>query len=239
MTNNKKLLCIIPFYNRAHLIKGAIESVIQQTYKNFELVLVNDGSTDDFLPVIEPYLSLPNVHFVNNPENRGIAYARNCGLEYMDKLNCDYFTVHDSDDVSDIRRFEILLNEFDENVLCIRPTYIKVDTSNSPIIIDNKYDINYQAVGISFYSKTAFKYLGYFHNLIVGEDTEYWWRVLKFVQNNPEYIIKENKSILYFAKVHNQNTSKIYKKSYNKLNDVQKEIETMAKNNNFFREKFN
>lgn len=234
----KKILCIIPFYNRAHLLRDAIESILQQTYSNIELVLVNDGSTDDYLEVINPYLDRSNIHFITYKENKGVAYARNQGLDYLNRLNCDYFTIHDSDDVSDITRFEKIISKFTPNTLGISTTYIKTDIENNPLMFNNQYNIK-SSEGIAFYSKQTFDLLGYFHKYPAGEDTDYWWRLQKFVEINKEYDIKEDDEILYYARTHDNNTSTNYKSSYPHIwNQIRNDVYEMSKTGNFYREKF-
>ena len=76
----KKILTIIPFYNVENYLEGAIESVLQQTHSNINLVLVNDGSTDKSLSIAQSYESLPNVTLISNPENRGCYYSTSSRL---------------------------------------------------------------------------------------------------------------------------------------------------------------
>lgn len=235
----KKVLCIIPFYNRAHLLRDAIESVLQQTYPNIELVLVNDGSTDNYLKVIEPYLELSNVHFTTYEKNRGIAYARNKGLEYLIKLNCDYFTVHDSDDISDVTRFEKVISYFDNSTLGIKTQYIKTNLKNE-ILYENGTYTTRCGEGIAFFSKKAFELLGYFNSMVVGEDTDYWWRLETVVKLNPTYIYKEHKELLYFARVHDHNITKEHKKNYPTIwKQIREDIREMSKTGEFYRDRFN
>lgn len=237
--NCKKILCIIPFYNRAHLLRDAIESVLQQTYHNIELVLINDGSTDDYLEVVNPYLDRPNIHFITYEKNRGIAYARNQGLDYLNRLNCDYFTIHDSDDISDITRFEKIISLFNKNILCVKPSYIKTDLNNKPIKDKEGNYIIESSEGIAFYSKKVFQLLGYFDNLIVGEDTEYYWRLKEYVKNNSQYNIVIDRRILYYARVHNNNTSTIHRSLYNEIwNNLPKKIKQQYIDGKLYLNKF-
>lgn len=76
---NPKISIIIPVYNGEKYIAQAIESVLAQTYKNFEIIIINDGSTDNSLEKIKPYLSLPNIKYIEQ-HNKGVAAARNTGI---------------------------------------------------------------------------------------------------------------------------------------------------------------
>jgi glycosyltransferase involved in cell wall biosynthesis len=71
-----KISAIMPVYNGQKYIAHAIESVLAQTYKNFEIIIVNDGSTDNSFEKIKPYLSQPNIKYIEQ-ENKGVAAARN------------------------------------------------------------------------------------------------------------------------------------------------------------------
>src|SRR5215213_3125487 len=81
---------VIPCYNQAHFLGEAIESVLAQSYPNFEIVVVDDGSTDDTSEVAGSY---PKVRLVRQ-ENQGLSGARNAGLarsegEYVVFLDAD------------------------------------------------------------------------------------------------------------------------------------------------------
>jgi len=77
---NPKVSVIIPVYNGEKYITQAIESVLAQTYKNFEIIIVNDGSTDNSFEKIKPYLNLPNIKYIEQ-ENKGVAAARNTAIK--------------------------------------------------------------------------------------------------------------------------------------------------------------
>lgn len=87
---------VIPTYNRRSTIKRAIDSVLQQTWNNYEIIIVDDCSTDDtFSFVQEQYGSLDNLIYVINEQNCGAGESRNIGVSYA---NGDYIAFHDSDD---------------------------------------------------------------------------------------------------------------------------------------------
>lgn len=70
---------IIPSFNSSQYLKESIDSVLSQTYKKFEIVVVDDGSTDDVEEVVAPYISSGAIHFLKK-ENGGPAPARNLGI---------------------------------------------------------------------------------------------------------------------------------------------------------------
>lgn len=81
MTEKPLVSVIIPSYNHAQYIKTAIESVLAQTYPNIELIIVDDGSTDDSHDVIRQYENNPRVSVILNSENRGQSAVFNQALE--------------------------------------------------------------------------------------------------------------------------------------------------------------
>ena len=81
-SENKPLISIImPTYNRASLILNAIQSVLNQTYDNFELIIVDDGSTDNTLRILED-IDNDKIKVVKSILNKGASHARNLGLTY-------------------------------------------------------------------------------------------------------------------------------------------------------------
>src|ERR1700694_2006522 len=76
---NSRVSVIVPVYRGERYIGQASKSALAQTYENFEIVIVNDGSPDDSIARIRPYLHLPNVKLIEQ-DNRGVAAARNTGI---------------------------------------------------------------------------------------------------------------------------------------------------------------
>lgn len=85
---------IMATYNRAHTLPRAIDSVLAQTYTSWELIIVDDGSTDNTTDVLTGYTD-PRIRVLQHQPNRGVAAARNRGL---DTIKGEWFTLLDSDD---------------------------------------------------------------------------------------------------------------------------------------------
>lgn len=93
MKDTPRVSVIIPTYNRAQLLPRAIDSVLQQTYKNIETIIIDDGSTDNTKQVITPYA--PYIRYL--PSNhQGVANARNLGMK---AATGKYIAFLDSDDM--------------------------------------------------------------------------------------------------------------------------------------------
>ena len=100
---NPLVSIIVPVYNTAPFLVNCLNSLVGQTYRNIELIVVNDGSKDNSLAIIEQYaLSDMRVKVVNQ-ENKGISGARNAGIE---KASGEYILCVDSDDWIDIQTCE-------------------------------------------------------------------------------------------------------------------------------------
>lgn len=91
----RKVSVIVPVYNAEHIISSCIESVLYQDYSNFELIIINDGSTDNSLMIISKYAEKDTRIRIISQENSGVSIARNVGIE---NSTGDYITFLDSDD---------------------------------------------------------------------------------------------------------------------------------------------
>jgi glycosyltransferase involved in cell wall biosynthesis len=87
---------VMPAYNASRYIKDAIESILNQTITDFELIIVNDASADQTEDIILSYTD-KRIRYFKNETNRGIAFTRNLGME---KATGKYIAVMDSDDIS-------------------------------------------------------------------------------------------------------------------------------------------
>ncbi|MDR1364095.1 MAG: glycosyltransferase [Oscillospiraceae bacterium] len=86
---------IIPVYNVQDYLERSLNSVEKQTFKDFEAIIVNDGSTDNSLEIIKKFVARNKNFFLINQENKGLSEARNAGIE---KSSGNYIAFLDSDD---------------------------------------------------------------------------------------------------------------------------------------------
>ncbi len=100
-------------YNYAHYLPQCLDSILRQTFTDFELLLINDCSTDNSLDVIQPYLADPRVTLINHEQNRGYIASL---IEGSERSRGTYLTVISADDfcVSD-RAFETLLRPMEDD----------------------------------------------------------------------------------------------------------------------------
>lgn len=103
---------ILPTYNRAHSIRRSIESILRQTYPHWELLVIDDGSSDNTEEVVTEIAALDSrVRYYRQPQNRGVAAARNEGIG---QVRYEYIAFQDSDDVWKEDKLEKQMRVFDE-----------------------------------------------------------------------------------------------------------------------------
>lgn len=108
-----KISVIIPVYNASSYIKQCIESVLAQTYKNWELIVIDDGSQDDSLKIITDLKNSDSRIQVKHQKNSGAGQARNAGIQIA---TGDYVVFLDSDDTIKNNYFELLSKKNEEIV---------------------------------------------------------------------------------------------------------------------------
>lgn len=106
---------IMPAYNSERYISEAIESVINQSFYNFELIIVDDGSTDRTPEIIDKYAETDLRIKVFHRENAGVSSARNFALQ---NICGEYVTFIDSDDMYHTDRLKIMYSVFEQNPEC-------------------------------------------------------------------------------------------------------------------------
>lgn len=114
--NEKKISIIIPVYNRGNTIERCITSVINQSYDKIEIIIVNDGSTDNTLTICEKMKEKDKRIEIINIENQGVSVARNKGIEFA---TGDYIQFVDSDDYLETDILEEAIKAIKDNDLLI------------------------------------------------------------------------------------------------------------------------
>lgn len=109
----EKVSIIVPTYNAESYIGRCLEAIINQTYRNIEVIVINDCSTDNSIEIIKSYQEqLHDFHVVNLEENKGVSNARNIGINLA---SGKYIMFCDSDDWYEENAVEILINEAKNN----------------------------------------------------------------------------------------------------------------------------
>lgn len=113
-----KVSVIVPVYNVEQYIERCLNSIINQSLKNIEIICINDGSTDSSLSKLEKYREIDNRIKIINQENQGLSAARNNGLKIA---NGEYVGYVDSDDWISSNFFELLYNnakKYNADIAC-------------------------------------------------------------------------------------------------------------------------
>lgn len=190
MKFNPKVSIVIPVYNGEKYLKEAIDSAINQTYKNIEVIVVNDGSTDKTKEICESYQD--KIKYFEK-KNGGVSSALNLAI---DKMTGDYFSWLSHDDVYLNNKIEVQIDFLkkckNKNVI-LYSDYLLVNDKgklfNKPIVLNDKelkqkkyYALLRGAVnGITMLvPKDAFEKCGKFdEKLRCTQDYDLWWKMIK------------------------------------------------------------
>lgn len=137
MKKNDLISIVIPVYNAEKYLHECLESIVNQTYNNIEIILVNDGSKDSSKEICEYFVKkYKNIKFINQ-KNKGVSSARNEGIK---KATGEYILFVDSDDYIDKNMIELLYNAIidTDSELSICNVYGNKSFENIPSIIDRK-----------------------------------------------------------------------------------------------------
>ena len=108
----RKVSIIVPLYKSEEYVKKLIDSILKQSYKNIELILVDDGSPDNVGKICDKYASLDERVKVIHQKNGGTCEARNYGLK---EVTGEYLTFADGDDWLELDYIEYLVNILESN----------------------------------------------------------------------------------------------------------------------------
>lgn len=131
---------IVPIYNTEKYLRDCLNSIINQSYENLDIILINDGSTDSSKEICEEYVNKDKRIRLINQENMGAAMAKNTGL---DLIKGDLFTIIDSDDILYHNNLEILYkNMINMDVDIIEGNFTTtLDKFNNELNIKNSIDM--------------------------------------------------------------------------------------------------
>lgn len=173
---------IIPIYNTQKYIEKCLRSLEKQTMKNFEIILVNDGSTDNTEKIVKRYINEHknlNIIYIKK-ENGGLASARNCGVK---RAKGKYISFLDSDDYLDNNLFQNLKQYMDKDVEMIKFKMQKVEENGKVLekIDGPVFDI---CTGEEAFKKLCIK------DKYIDPACIYLYKREFFVDNNFEYKLR-------------------------------------------------
>lgn len=161
-------------YNCSEYIGETIESVIAQTYSNWELLIADDFSTDSSLSIISKYASVdPRIKLFLNNKNVGTYYSKNCLLT---RSTGEYVTCLDSDDLDVNTKLEeqVAVFEQDDSIVCVRCNY---ERSPMPGSSDKpKISLGYAS---AMFRSEVFDTIGFYDSVKFGADSEFFDRIIK------------------------------------------------------------
>ena len=192
MVKNPTVSVIIPTYNRVHLIGKAIKSVLNQTYQDFEIIVIDDGSTDNTGEIIRSFKDKRVKYIKKYKENKGISVARNIGIKMA---RGKYIALLDSDDEwlpeKLDKQVKILQSESPEvGVVCSwsynideKGNYIskRYLPKKDGYIYEDLLSTNPISVPTVLIRKECFNRVGLFDDLLnAQEDWDMWIRIAKY-----------------------------------------------------------
>lgn len=215
---------VMSVYNGDKYLAEAIDSVLSQSYSNFELIIVNDGSTDSSIEIIYEYINKDDRIIVINRENKGLPYSLNEGIA---KARGEYIARMDADDICLPDRFEKQIEYLNKNNLDLCGTFIERfgDNINNNILKHplKHNDIKFRLLFTSSFAhptvmmkKEIFNKVKYRPMYKVAQDYQLWIDIVNAgfkVGNLPEvllrYRVHEEQASIDKLKVQKETAKKI------------------------------
>jgi glycosyltransferase involved in cell wall biosynthesis len=163
-TDHQKITVLMPAYNAGKYIREAITSVLEQTYRNFELLIVNDGSTDDTISVILSFND-PRIVLVDQ-DHHGVAQALNTGLRLADTY---YVARFDADDICMPDRLEKQFNFLEDH-----PDYVLVGSDAEYILEPGDFLFSFKCIAHSNeeVQRNMYMYCPFIHSSVMYKKDE-------------------------------------------------------------------
>ncbi len=231
-----KVSVIVPVYNAKDYLEKCLDSLINQSYKDIEIILVNDGSTDNSLEIIKKYSKkYSNISYIDI-DNHGQGYARNLGLS---KATGDYIMFLDSDDYVSFDIIQKLMDNLGDSDISVCDIY-KVINGNNQLFV-NYHDFGNDSVSLmlshpgpvaKLYKKDVLKGVRFLEG-VYYEDLSF----TPIVALNTKRITHVEEALYYYI-IHDNSTMKQVK--YNpKMDDIFKIIDYLKDKLKKYPEEFN
>jgi glycosyltransferase involved in cell wall biosynthesis len=194
---------LMPVYNAGKYLNDAIASILNQTYENFEFLIINDGSTDESVKIIKSFDD-KRIRLIENETNKGLIASLNIGLI---ESKGEFIVRMDQDDISLNHRIEAQINflvenpqygligswfeDFGEN---IPSKIVKYSTIDSEIRIRHLYQTHISHPTAVIKKEIIEKYnLQFDPNQVNGEDYDFWVRLSQYckISNFPEMLVRK------------------------------------------------
>lgn len=219
MLNNQtpKVTVLMPVYNGEKYLREAIDSILDQTFTNFEFIIIDDGSLDNSVEIIKSYQD-PRIRLIKNEHNQGLVYSLNLGLslaqgKYVARMDCD--------DISLPERLQKQIEFLDKNAeIAVVGTWVKIfnekkgnqTTWQCPIdSLSIKWNLLFHNPiphsSVMFRKDIILSNHGYSQEMLDVEDYDLWRRLASKV------LLANLPSVLLFYRQHDSNIGSINRKN--------------------------
>lgn len=205
MSCKPKISIIVPVYNTEKYLHQCIDSILKQSFKDFELLLINDGSKDGSGAICDEYVSRDKRVHVWHQENQGVSVARNVGMEHA---KGEWMFFSDSDDILIEYALDTMVKMVSENTDYVMSGYEAYDEDGNCTyaIVDRKQRTmtQYEAL-MEMFAPTDYRYQGYLWNKlfkisIIRDNNLRFTKGIKFNEDrlfNVEYLCCINGNVAY------------------------------------------
>ena len=200
-----ELSVILTVLNGESYISAAIESILNQTFRDFELIVINDGSTDTTSVIIESY-SDPRIIYLQNEKNSGIAKSLNTGLSIAQGK---YIAIMDADDISMPERFSKQFQFLENNPeIGICGSWINIIDKKGNLMGNRRFPVSSNVISCfllfyccvanptTMYRKTIIQDVGNYNSeFVAAMDYDLWTRMIGHyrIANIPEFLVNYRK----------------------------------------------
>ncbi|MEG0643131.1 MAG: glycosyltransferase family 2 protein [Clostridia bacterium] len=248
-----KVSIVLPVYNRESTLESCINSIVNQTYKNIEIIIVDDGSTDKSHDIINKFKKIDNRIIYIYTKNKGVSNARNIGIN---KSSGEYITFVDSDDMIKTDTIYKMVEKISTGYDFVRFNYYysneyKLDSNMGQVIEDELLEVNCETkkekilkqllcgnistfVWALIIRKEVLNKLSPFNSEVKFMEDKLLYIDLFTYSNN--YLLSNEPVYYYFYKDFEDNDYDYFCKYLKNANLVCENIKKILKKNNYFNE---